>query len=500
MIYTKICEVCGKEFQTTCKHAKRCSTVHIFTCPNCNQTVEYKGVTPFKMCKKCTSKAAAQKRKETMMKRYGAPTTLQCKELREKGQKTLLDKYGVDNPMKVESVQKKAKQTNLDKYGAENVMQNSDIAKRSANNRVTTYEESLAKARQTWMQKYGVDNPSKAPEVIKKMDETFMKRYGVKRAMSVPEFREKFEHTMEEKYGVPYYTMTDDYLSNSHIRVSQINKQFGELLDHTHIPYEYEFRIDMKYYDLHILDTNILIEIDPTYTHNVIGNHWSQVGLDKYYHRDKSKIAKESGFRCIHVFDWDSWDKVIDIIKPKKTIGARKCKIYKLNSKTTDEFLNKYHLQGTCKGQVLSLGLVYEDQLLEIMTFGKSRYNKNYDIELLRLCTHPDYVVTGGASKLFKFAVQQYELNSIISYCDASKFSGSVYANIGMKFLRNTPPQEIWSDCNYGKITANLLRQRGFDQLFGTNYGKGTDNNELMIEHGWLPVYDCGQKVFVYEA
>ena len=122
MIYTKICEVCGKEFQTTCKHAKRCSTVHIFTCPNCNQTVEYKGVTPFKMCKKCTSKAAAQKRKETMIKRYGAPTTLQCKELREKGQKTLLDKYGVDNPMKAESVQNKAKQTNLDKYGAENVI------------------------------------------------------------------------------------------------------------------------------------------------------------------------------------------------------------------------------------------------------------------------------------------------------------------------------------------------------------------------------------------
>ena len=27
-------------------------------------------------------------------------------------------------------------------------------------------------------------------------------------------------------------------------------------------------------------------------------------------------------------------------------------------------------------------------------------------------------------------------------------------------------------------IIDNLLRQRGFDQLFGTNYGKGTSNEK----------------------
>nr|DAX73793.1 MAG TPA: Protein of unknown function (DUF2812) [Caudoviricetes sp.] len=40
---------------------------------------------------------------------------------------------------------------------------------------------------------------------------------------------------------------------------------------------------------------------------------------------------------------------------------------------------------------------------------------------------------------------------------------------------------------------------RGFDQLFGTMYGKGTSNEELMLEYGWKPIYDCGQLVFFYK-
>ena len=66
-----------------------------------------------------------------------------------------------------------------------------------------------------------------------------------------------------------------------------------------------------------------------------------------------------------------------------------------------------------------------------------------------------------------------------------------------MQFVKNTPPQEIWS-LEKNKITANLLRQRGYDQLFNTNYGKGSSNEELMLDHGWLPVYDCGQAIYSY--
>ena len=66
-----------------------------------------------------------------------------------------------------------------------------------------------------------------------------------------------------------------------------------------------------------------------------------------------------------------------------------------------------------------------------------------------------------------------------------------------MTLKQVTPPAKVWSKgANY--ITDNYLRSRGYDQIFKTNFGKGTSNEQLMIENGWLPVYDCGQKVFEY--
>lgn len=47
-------------------------------------------------------------------------------------------------------------------------------------------------------------------------------------------------------------------------------------------------------------------------------------------------------------------------------------------------------------------------------------------------------------------------------------------------------------------ITDNLLRQQGFDRLFGTSYGKGTSNEQLMLDAGFLEIYDCGQKKWRY--
>ena len=88
---------------------------------------------------------------------------------------------------------------------------------------------------------------------------------------------------------------------------------------------------------------------------------------------------------------------------------------------------------------------------------------------------------------------------SIISYCDKAKFTGDVYYKLGMKLDHISEPAKIWSKDDK-HITDNLLRQRGYDQLFNANYGKGTSNEELMIENGWRSVYDCGQYVFDWTA
>ena len=56
---------------------------------------------------------------------------------------------------------------------------------------------------------------------------------------------------------------------------------------------------------------------------------------------------------------------------------------------------------------------------------------------------------------------------------------------------------------NKKHITDYLLRQREFDQLLSKEYGcyrKGTSNEELMKEHGFVEVYDAGQATYVWNA
>lgn len=130
------------------------------------------------------------------------------------------------------------------------------------------------------------------------------------------------------------------------------------------------------------------------------------------------------------------------------------------------------------------------------MTFGKPRYNKNYQYELLRLSSS-DKQVTGGSGRLFKYFINNYNPKSIISYCDNSKFNGEVYKKLGFELKDYGKPTCHWFD-GKNHITDNLLRQRGFDQLFGTNYGKGTSNRDLMIQAGYVEVYDCGQSVWTW--
>ena len=40
--------------------------------------------------------------------------------------------------------------------------------------------------------------------------------------------------------------------------------------------------------------------------------------------------------------------------------------------------------------------------------------------------------------------------------------------------------------------------QRGFDQLFGTSYGKSRSNEDLMRENGFVEIFDAGQIKWVW--
>ena len=365
--------------------------------------------------------------------------------------------------------------------------------------RSCSQKQAVEKRKATCMERYGVDNVMHSKQFVDKIANTMLDKYGVNCAMKVPKFREKFKDTMIELYGAPYYVMTDEYLSNSHFRVSSENKAIGKLFEEAGFKVIYEFKIEDKMYDLLLPDINVVIEIDPSYTHNVIGNHWTKTGVQENYHKIKTAIAHEHGYRCIHIFDWDDVNKIVSMLKPRHKVFARNCELIEVDKRACDEFLDAYHLQGHTRSSSLRLGLYHNNELIQVMTFGEPRYNKKYEYELLRLCTKTEIQVVGGASRLFKHALELLKSSSIISYCDMSKFDGGVYERLGMKLVRINTPQEIWSR-GKDKILGSTLRAVGYDKLFNANYGKGTSNEELMIKDRWLPVYDCGQAVYAMQV
>lgn len=416
--------------------------------------------------------------KTTNLKKYGVEYSFQANEVKDKIKATNLERYGVDNPSKSDIIKTRIVESNRKNLGVDYPMQSKEV---------------MDKSRITSLEKYGTEYPNQSDIVKSKIDASTLEHYGVNRACKLDEFKQKVVDTNRERYGVDYTCLI--YSGKLKGNDSSYNRFFAELLDSNNITYEREFLLQKYSYDFKV--GNTLIEINPTATHNTYFSPYGKNRIDVNYHRDKSKLAKDSGYSVIHVFDWDDIDKVVQLLKSRVTVYARKCDVRVVSDIDTNNYLDMYHLQGTCRGQRIRLGLYHDNQLVSLMTFGKSRFNKNCEYELLRYCSH--YNVVGGAERLFKYFVDNYKPNSIVSYCDTSKFSGKVYDALGFKYIKTNSPRKHWYSLKEKRhITDGLLLSQGYDRLFKENHGKGTSNEELILSRGYLPVYDCGQATYIW--
>ena len=463
------------------------------------------------------------RKKRTLMEHYGVDHQSKAEEVKRKKREKSIERYGTDCPLQAEEVKEKIRNTNLERYGVECTFQSKELrekAKRTTIERYgDNYGEELRRRREyTCLERFGARNAMQNPEIKRKAEETCISRYGVPNPLQSKEIKERFMNTCMERYGVPNpsgveeikerrkNTMMERYgvenpfslPGNFETQNSKPNLRFSNLLSNNDIEFTREFSLPGFRYDFKVKD--ILIEINPTSTHNSTFGIFDKDPTPKDYHIRKALTAIENGYRCMTVWDWDNLDLIVEMLKPKEKVYARDCDIVEVSKKDSDSFLEANHLQGTCRGQSIRLGLFYEGNLMELMTFGNQRLrktSKENSYELLRLCTRSGYTVTGGSERLFKRFVELCNPDSIVSYCDLSKFSGDIYTRLGFSKGKKPKPSKHWFNLVTGQhITDNLLRQRGFDQLFKTSYGKGTSNEELMLEHGFVEIYDCGQQVF----
>lgn len=152
-------------------------------------------------------------------------------------------------------------------------------------------------------------------------------------------------------------------------------------------------------------------------------------------------------------------------------------------------------MQGYTASSV-NLGLYKNGELVEVMTFGKPRFNTECEWELIRLCTKLGYSVVGGSEKLFKAFLREYSPKSIISYCNIGKFNGSVYFKLGFRFKRVTSPNYVWVNLKSGEIlTRYQTMKREIIKRFNLSENCMDTEDDIMKFYGFVKIYDSGNAV-----
>lgn len=294
--------------------------------------------------------------KQTCLEKYGVKYATQSKQMQQKSKKTKLERYGDEHFTN----KNKCKQTCLEKYNVECTFQTEQVKCKSKKTKLERHNNECFtnrnKYKETCLEKYGVENSFQSEiskenskktnlrkrnveyatqdnTVKEKRKKTCLEKYGVDHHMKSKQFKDKTKRTNKEKYGVDWTCMRKEAKLKGNN--SKPNSEFARLLEQHNIIYEREFSLGKYSFDFKVGD--ILIEINPTITHNSCTNPFGRNALDKEYHFKKSLFAYENNYICIHVWDWTDKEEIIQKLKTivkVSSIGKPKLHWYHMRKKT----------------------------------------------------------------------------------------------------------------------------------------------------------------------
>lgn len=394
-----------------------------------------------------------------------------------------------------------------------------------------------------------IKNTTNSVERLKKAEETRFKRYGVKSVQDIPISKEKtknvkqkyYDMLVEEtfkKYGLNQKELSDhDFLKNlcdnscifDIMRDQFNNMPYTTILRHfnrigfnpnfrrgsssfgeqelclwlaSKIPYNIitnNRKLIGKELDIYIPDIKIAIEFNGIYWHSE--KMFNKKGIDaKNYHRNKTELCEIHDIQLLQFFE-DEWIFKKDIVKSiiLSKIGiydfkyfARKLKVKEVKQKEANIFLTKNHLQGSCVGK--NIGLYNEDELVCIMTYGKSRFENSF--EMIRFASKLNTQVVGGLSRLLYHVKKMLSVDKIVTYADLRYSNGKSYNLIGT-FLKTTGIGYCWIGKNgTERLNRFSTQKHKLQKLFGDDIDLTKTEKQIMEEHGYLKVYDCGNLKF----
>ena len=487
--------------------------------------------------------------RETNMRRYGEEHFTQTEEFREKSRNSMLSRYGTEYASQSGEVRERVKATNLARYGGVAPACSADVVEKMKRTNAARYgsecslsnPEVAEKRNATWMGRYG-GHPLSSEGVIRKRMETNVRKYGSDCYPSSPAYFgmqydglvRRFAGKVEPVFGRDEYRGMSRHEAyrwrccrcgnefESRIYITDFDPQDRllprcpschpfqagvssgetELLEFVRSICKSEVvhgdRDVIRPYelDIYIPEKRVAIEFDGLYWHS------EGCGKDMRYHLDKTVMCEGHGIRLIHVFE-DEWRNRRDIVKDRirSVIGAggtriyaRKCAVREISAKESSSFLDANHLQGSGKSSV-RYGLFHEDELVAVMTFGKPRFNRSYDWEMIRFASKIGYSVVGGASRLLAHFRRERH-GSIISYADRRYSNGNLYERLGFERIGVSEPN-YWYVKNFDKLSRYACQKSMLPALLGAGFHLEWSEYENMMYNGWNRIYDCGNIVYV---
>lgn len=420
----------------------------------------------------------------------------------------------------------KKQDTNIEKYGTPEYWSSDDFKQ---------------KASDTMMEKYGARIPIFVPEFRNKMIETNKIKYGTEFGIGSEIVRQKIKKTNSEKYGVEVHNFNinaNKFLSDKEWLENQlaikpvriIAKEIGCVPTFVnHWARKHNLHSRVSYYTEEYELKQFLINSCSLPVKSIICNSWNIIAKEKnkrqldiflpeynlaielnglYYHRDnktrhleKLQLCEDKGIRLLQFWDYQ-WNEKQEICKSiiKNHLGlndkiyARKCSIVELSSKDYSDFMNQNHIHGSVNAS-FKYGLIYNEELVSVIGFAKSRYNKKYDYELIRYANKLNVNVVGGFSKLLTY-FRKNNSGSIISYCDKMLFIGSMYKNCGFIHEYVSPPNSFYFDKHLNIKSRESLQKHKLKNILET-FDENLTANENLKNAGWNIVWDCGNSVWV---
>ena len=460
---------------------------------------------------------------------------------------TMMNRYGVSNPMLDEQMRKenilskqqrtdkqdretteKRRQTLLERYNVTNAAQlDTNFFKNMTSEKRV---ELKRKSARTFVENYTDD-------IRLKKEQTNLARYGTKYYSQSDKFKEwtikknpnyvvindrealiKVINSLEEPTiynlcNVLGYSYSTVYKAIEEFGLSEmVKKNYSTVNIYWHNLIEEKLGICLKYegnifnnpyekVDLYDETRHVAIDINPTVTHNTQFNpfhpeHKSHITTT--YHFDRAKEAEENGWLLYQIFDWDDEVGIIRQLKSvfglNERIYARKCELKKVSKKEANGFFDKWHLQKRAES-IVNYALFYQGVMVACMSFGRARFNKNAQYELIRYASR-DLTVVGGASRLFQAFIKDYKPQSILTYSDYAKGQGNVYRKLGFTFFGYAGLTALYAPLNRKGVAYKTQKaSREYHK-----YGKDFNSCKAYFNaQNWYRINDAGNKIWLWK-